>query len=84
MCGRVSDDTYYEADVFGEDEPQRLKELQDWLKALPCSKVGKVQCGQKNLSENAVKLIEEDLVTMAVSVKSLCSDYFCGFLSTLH
>ena len=60
------DETYYEADVFGEDT-ERLKELQDWLKSLECSKAGKVDCGHKSVSEKAVKLIEEDLAGMVVS-----------------
>ncbi|XP_072036606.1 5'-3' exoribonuclease 1-like [Amphiura filiformis] len=68
LSRHVKEETYYEADVF-VDDPQRIKDLQDWLKALDCSKVGKVQCGQKNMSETAVKLIEEDLVAMAEGKK---------------
>lgn len=60
-----NEDTYYEVDVFGEDT-QRLKDLQDWVKGLECSKAPKVQIGHKSLSEKAVKLMEEDLDAMQV------------------
>ncbi len=62
---RVSGDHFHHGDIFPEgDGEDRLKELSDWIKELPCSTIGRQPCGTKTLDEMTVKSIEEEVAVL--------------------
>ncbi|XP_022099990.1 5'-3' exoribonuclease 1-like [Acanthaster planci] len=67
-------EAFFEDDLF-DGQPGRMKELQDFIKALPCAKVSKVDVGLKNLDEPIIKLIEAEVKKVAglkVRKQKLC------------
>ena len=59
---RVSGDYFHNSDIFLEgDGEERLKELADWIRDLPCSSATRQPCGTLTLDDAIVKAIEDEV-----------------------
>ncbi|ESO88894.1 hypothetical protein LOTGIDRAFT_165314, partial [Lottia gigantea] len=55
-----SSDNYEAYDIFGEECGKKLKEIEEFIKSLPCSKVSPVKSGSETVDEDIVLAIEEE------------------------
>ncbi|XP_064642506.1 5'-3' exoribonuclease 1-like isoform X2 [Lineus longissimus] len=58
--GSNSNDMYYESDIFG-DSDSSLREVDEYLKKVPCADVPRMHHGCELLEEPAVAMIEEEV-----------------------
>ena len=58
----VQNDSFHHLDVFPDGNgDEKLKEISDWLKELPCSSAGRQPCGTLALDEGIVMALEKSI-----------------------
>ena len=62
IAERVSGDFFHHSDIFLDgDGDEKLKELADWIRDLPCSSASRQPCGTLTLDDTIVKAIEDEV-----------------------